>query len=82
MRCVFPPYDLSGKSRYFGFGYPSGAFQKVNWFLQIRFRRLLRTRSQRRGRQLEGPSRYQALRSQGLIYLQRPSRQLPAKALG
>ncbi len=72
---------LGGWSRYFGFGYPSGAFQKVNWFLQIRFRRFLRTRSQRRS-QLSGPSLYAALREQGLIYLQRPSRQLPAKAYG
>ena len=72
---------LGGWSRYFGFGYPSRAFQKVNWYLQIRFRRFLRTRSQRRG-QLSGPSLYAALRAKGLIYLQRPSRQLPANAYG
>ena len=72
---------LAGWSRYFGFGYPSRAFQKVNWFLQIRFRRFLRTRSQRRG-QLSGPSLYAALRKKGLIYLQRPSRQLPVNAYG
>jgi RNA-directed DNA polymerase len=72
---------LGGWSRYFGFGYPSGAFQKVNWFLQIRFRRFLRTRSQRRGL-LSGPSLYAALREKGLIYLHRPSRQLPANAFG
>ena len=59
---------LGGWSRYFGFGYPSGAFHKVNWYLQIRFRRFLRTRSQRRG-QLSGPSLYAALREKGLIYL-------------
>jgi len=58
---------LSGWGRCFGLGYPGGAFQKVNWFLQIRFRGLLRTRSQRRGR-LSGPSLYAALREKGLIY--------------
>ena len=60
---------LGGWSPYFGFGYPSRAFQKVNWYLQIRFRRFLRTRSQRRSRQLSSPSLYGALKAEGLIYL-------------
>lgn len=70
---------LRGWSRYFGYGYPSRAFQKVNWFLQIRFRRFLRTRSQRRGL-LSGSSLYAVLQAKGLLYLQRPSRQLPVNA--
>jgi len=60
---------LLGWRNYFSFGYPRMAFKKVNWYVQTRLRCFLRTRSQRRCRQLEGPSRYQALRSQGLIYL-------------
>ena len=60
---------LGGWSRYFGFGYPRTAFQKVNWHLQIRFRRFLRTRSQRRSQQLSSPSLYGALKAEGLIYL-------------
>ena len=60
---------LLGWRNYFSFGYPRMAFKKVNWYVQTRLRCFLRTRSQRRYRQLEGPSRYQALRSQGLIYL-------------
>lgn len=60
---------LGGWSRYFGFGYPRKAFQKVNWYLQTRFRRFLRTRSQRRSRQLSGPSLYGALKAAGLLYL-------------
>jgi len=59
---------LGGWSRYFGFGYPSRAFHKVNWFLQIRFRRFLRTRSQRR-QCLKGATLYGALRNKGLVYL-------------
>jgi len=60
---------LRGWRNYFSFGYPRLACKKVNWYVQTRLRCFMRTRSRRRGRQLEGPSRYQALRSQGLIYL-------------
>jgi len=59
---------LGGWSRYFGFGYPRRAFQKVNWYLQTRFRRFLRTRSQRRPR-LQVATVYGALRDKGLVYL-------------
>jgi len=60
---------LGGWSRYFGFGYPRAAFHRVNRYLQIRFRHFLRRRSQRRSRPLKGPSRYEALRAKGLVYL-------------
>jgi RNA-directed DNA polymerase len=59
---------LGGWSQYFGFGYPQSAFHKVNWYLQIRFRRFLRTRSQRRQR-LKDATLYGALRDKGLVYL-------------
>jgi len=60
---------LRGWGNYFSFGYPRMAFRKVNWYVQQRLRCFLRTRSQRRGQRLPGPTRYQALRAQGLVYL-------------
>lgn len=60
---------LRGWSNYFSFGHPRMACRQVNWYVQIRLRRFLRTRSQRRGKQLDGPSLYQTLRAAGLIYL-------------
>jgi RNA-directed DNA polymerase len=60
---------LVGWGNYFNFGYPRVAFKKVDWYVQTRFRRFVRTRSQRRCRHLDGPSLYQALRSEGLVYL-------------
>lgn len=60
---------LIGWGGYFCFGYPRVAFKKIDWYVQGRFRRFLRTRSQRRCQQLDGPSLYQALRSEGLVYL-------------
>jgi RNA-directed DNA polymerase len=75
-RTTLPLPEVMGKvnrflgswSQYFGFGYPRSAFHKVNWYLQIRFRRFLRKRSQRRQR-LKDATRYGALRDQGLVYL-------------
>lgn len=60
---------LRGWSNYFRFGYPRVAFWKVNWYVQVRLRRYVRTRSQRRCRHLDGRSLYKALRAQGLVYL-------------
>lgn len=77
-------YFLRGWSGYFHFGYPNKAFRAVDWYVQIRFRRFMQTRSQRRCRHLDGPSLYNALRAQGLVYLRErlQSRQLLAKACG
>lgn len=60
---------LRGWRNYFSFGYPRTAFRAVNWYVQKRWRRFLRTRSQRHCRQLGGPSLYHALKAKGLIYL-------------
>lgn len=60
---------LVGWGNYFNFGYPRLALNKLDWYVQTRFRRFVRTRSQRRCRHLDGPSLYQALRSEGLVYL-------------
>jgi len=60
---------LLGWGNYFAFGYPRLAFKKIDWHVQTRFRRFVRTRSQRRCQHLDGPSQYQELRSKGLVYL-------------
>jgi len=60
---------LRGWRNYFSFGYPSSAFREVNWHVQKRWRRFLRTRSQRHCRQLGTSSLYHALKAKGLIYL-------------
>ena len=60
---------LTGWRNYFNFVYPRVAFKKVDWYVQTRFRRFMMTRSQRRCRHLDGPLLYQALRSEGLVYL-------------
>jgi RNA-directed DNA polymerase len=60
---------LAGWGHYFCFGYPRMAFKKIDWYVQNRFRRFMKTRSQRRCQHLEGSTLYKALRSEGLIYL-------------
>ena len=60
---------LLGWGSYFAIGYPRLAFKNIDWYVQTRFRRFVRTRSQRRCRHLDGHSLYQALRSEGLVYL-------------
>jgi len=60
---------LKGWAGYFRFGYPRRAFEKVNWYVQERFRRFMMTRSQRRCKHLDGPSLYNLLREKGLTYL-------------
>jgi RNA-directed DNA polymerase len=61
---------LRGWSSYFRYGHPRPAFRKVNYYLQVRFRRFLRNRSQRRSRPFrEGESLYAGLRRSGLTYL-------------
>jgi RNA-directed DNA polymerase len=60
---------LTGWGNYFNFGYPRIAFKKIDWYAQTRFRRFVRTRSQRHCRHLDGASLYRALESEGLVYL-------------
>lgn len=55
---------------YYKFGYPRKTFRDLNYFVQCRFRRFLRNRSQRVSRPLrEGESHYAGLRRYGLVYL-------------
>ncbi len=60
---------LIGWGQYFRFGYPKVTFKKIDWYVQNRFRRFVKTRSHRRCRHLDGPSLYRALESEGLVYL-------------
>lgn len=59
-----------GWKQAFNIGYPRAAFRKLNWYLQLRFRSLLRHRSQRRSKPLrDGESLYACLKRRGLVYL-------------
>jgi len=60
---------LVGWGNYFCFGYPRVSFKKIDWYVQTRFRRFMRTRSHRHCRHFDGTSMYRALMSNGLIYL-------------
>ena len=58
-----------GWANYFRFGYPSKTFRKVNQYLQQRFWRHMRRRSQRRYRPPANKSLYRHLMELGLEYL-------------
>jgi RNA-directed DNA polymerase len=61
---------LRGWKKYFEYGYPRAAFRALNYYVQVRFRCLLRNRSQRRSRPFRaGESLYAGLRRVGLQYL-------------
>lgn len=60
---------LIGWGNYYRFGYPKVSFKKIDWYVQNRFRRFMKTRSHRHCRHLDGPSLYRALDSEGLVYL-------------
>jgi RNA-directed DNA polymerase len=61
---------LRGWKAYFQYGYPRVAFRAVNHYVQVRFRRFLRNRSQRRSRPFrQGESLYAGLQRYGLQYL-------------
>ena len=60
---------LGGWGRYFAKGYPSRTFRRMNWYVGQRMAHHLRRRSQRRCRQLEGTSLYDALKRAGLYRL-------------
>ena len=61
---------LHGWANYFGYGYPRKAFRQINYFVQCRFRRFLRNRSQRRSKPFrQGETLYAGLKRYGLVYL-------------
>jgi RNA-directed DNA polymerase len=61
---------LRGWTTYFRYGYPRAAFRALNYYLQVRFSRFLRNRSQRRSRPFrQGESQHAGLQRYGLRYL-------------
>lgn len=61
---------LRGWQTYFRYGYPRMAFRRTNHYVQVRFRCLLRNRSQRRSRPFRpGESLYAGLHRYGLRWL-------------
>jgi RNA-directed DNA polymerase len=61
---------LHGWANYFGYGYSRNAFRQINYFVQCRFRRFLRNRSQRRCKPFRnGETLYAGLKRYGLVYL-------------
>ena len=61
---------LRGWKGYFQYGYPRRIFRRLNYYVQVRFRRFLRNRSQRRSRPFrQGESLYAGLQRYGLEYL-------------
>jgi len=60
---------LTGWANYFRYGYPRKAFRRVNHYVRDRLTQHLLRRSQRRCRQLKGPTMYAALGRAGLVYL-------------
>jgi len=60
---------LRGWGNYFRLGYPSRAFGRVTWYVLQRLRHLLKRQSQKRNRQYDDPSFFQALKAAGLCLL-------------
>jgi RNA-directed DNA polymerase len=59
-----------GWVNYFKMGYPRKAFRDINYYMQIRFNRFMKNRSQRRyKRRKQGESLYAYLKREGLCYL-------------
>jgi RNA-directed DNA polymerase len=61
---------LGGWANYFKLGYPRKAFRDINYYLQVRFHRFTKNRSQRRLKpRRPGESLYACLKRRGLRYL-------------
>ena len=74
---------LKGWANYFAFGYPSAAFNSIDWYLRQRLRRNLHRRSQRGFRLPEGVTTDAFFEQRDLVTLRRLSPQwLPAHASG
>jgi RNA-directed DNA polymerase len=71
---------LRGWGNYFGYGYPSKVFRKVNWYVQERLMCHLRRRSQRPFRPPEGVTYYVHFERMGLMHLRAHGTLTPAHA--
>ena len=78
--------QLQSWAGYYRYGNPSRQFSKLNYYVQIRFRSFLRSRSQRRCKPFrEGESLYRGLQRYGMKYLSsspKPKMRLPVHAGG
>ena len=61
--------QLRGWANYFSYGYPRGAYRKINTYVRQRLLRHLRRRSQRPFRPPEGVTAYTYFKRLGLLYL-------------
>lgn len=64
---------LKGWANYFSFGYPTGVYWEIDWFVRSRLIRHLQRRSQRPYRPPTGDAWYTHLKRLGLVCLARPS---------
>jgi len=71
---------LKGWANYFSFGYPTGVYWEIDWFVRGRLIRHLRRRSQRPYHPPKGDAWYTHLQSLGLVCLARASASGPVHA--
>ena len=72
--------QLKGWANYFSFGYSTGAFWEIDWYIRSRLIQHLRRRSQRPFRPPKGEAWYTHLQRLGLACLARPSARGPVHA--
>jgi len=71
---------LKGWANYFSFGYPTGVYWEIDWFVRGRLIQHLQRRSQRPYHPPKGEAWYTHLRKLGLVCLARPSESGPVHA--
>src|ERR1700675_4917574 len=64
---------LKGWANYFSFGYPTGVYWEIDWYVRSRLIRHLQRRSQRPYHPAKGEAWYTHLKRLGLVCLARPS---------
>ena len=64
---------LKGWANYFSFGYPTGVYWEIDWYVRSRLIRHLQRRSQRPYHPAKGEAWYSHLQRLGLVCLARPS---------
>jgi RNA-directed DNA polymerase len=71
---------LKGWANYFRFGYPTGVYWEIDWYVRGRLIRHLQRRSQRPYRPPRAEAWYTHLKRLGLVCLARPSESGPVQA--
>jgi RNA-directed DNA polymerase len=72
--------QLKGWANYFSFGYPTGVYWEIDWFVRGRLIQHLRRRSQRPYHPPKADAWYTHLQRLGLVCLARPSESGPVQA--